>query len=291
MQTLTPKPSGRPAKTQQVCARLRSLAHHLGPDAKFPPVQQLRQEMGVSLGTLNSALREAERLNILTRRHSVGIYVSPILQKNVALICNPAFFRAADHSPSWDLLLSDVLEPAHGSLRVTCHFAASASEAAPLPPALMDEIVSGNMDGILAVSIGDEAARWIMAQNVPFVHLFGAGHVIIMPDQDEGARLAARTLAAQGCTRIGIWQGVQRPFWLERQAQIQEVFARELAQQGIAFNPALGVLGGAGKIRRSIWSRLPCRSACRSRVFVWRVACLTARLSCGLMACIFLTTR
>ena len=248
MRTLTPQSTGRPAKAQQVCARLRSLAHRLGPDAKFPTVQELRQEMGVSLGTLNSALREAERQNILTRRHSVGIYVSPSLQKNVALICNPAFFRAADHSPFWDLLLSDALEPAHGSLRVTCHFAASASASAPLPPALMEEIASGQVDGVLAVSIGDEAAHWIKATNVPFVHLFGAGHVVIMPDLDEGARLAARTLAQQGCTRPGMWQasprGAQTAYWLDRQAQTQAAFAHELKQHGVAFDPARGILGG-----------------------------------------------
>src|SRR5690349_21798618 len=90
----------RRTKLQETCGQIENLAQTLGPDAKLPTVIQLRDRLGVSVATLNSAFTELEAQRVIRRKHGVGIYVSSrIRQRTVCLICDPSFFRAVGASP------------------------------------------------------------------------------------------------------------------------------------------------------------------------------------------------
>ena len=73
-----PKPQRREVRAQALRARLVDLAHDLGPGARMPTMLQLRDSLGVSIATLDSALSELEAQNVVYRRHGVGTFVTDI---------------------------------------------------------------------------------------------------------------------------------------------------------------------------------------------------------------------
>ena len=68
--------AGRP-RLKATCVKLHDIARELGPDAKLPTISELKATLGVSVYTLNDAVRELERRQILRSVNGVGIYVTP----------------------------------------------------------------------------------------------------------------------------------------------------------------------------------------------------------------------
>lgn len=63
-------------RLREACIRLSDIASELGPDAKLPTMLELSGRFGMSVKTLNSAVRELERRQILYSINGVGIYVA-----------------------------------------------------------------------------------------------------------------------------------------------------------------------------------------------------------------------
>lgn len=228
-----------------MCAQLTDLAHNLGPGEKLPTVLQLRDSLGVSVATLNSALSELEDQKVLHRRHGVGIFVSSQLHhRRIVLVCDPSFFRTGV-SPFWDMLIAQSRERAEArEEEFSLHFARPAGYGeAPLHEGLIGDIEAGRVNGILAVGLAPEAADWIIARRVPLVAFAGPGRYLVVLDGEEAVRLGVDCLARQGCRRIGFWSAVapfrptdSKPF--ERTSQGQ-AFLETLAKHGLEYDPRL----------------------------------------------------
>ncbi len=247
METVSPRLFGRTKKLQEVCAHLLERAHALGPGAQLPKVIQLRTELGVSMATLDAALRELEEQKILTRRHGIGIFVSSELHTTaIALVCDSHFLRAAGHSPFWDLLLEAAQHRARaGGERFELHLAASGGDlGAPLQRGLTRDIKDRALDGLIGVGLYEEAVRWIEAQGVPFVSIFGptfsARSASVNFDKERFLALGITQLAAQGCKRVALWEvqpvGRDERF-LQNYAEEARTFERLAHEQGMMVTP------------------------------------------------------
>lgn len=63
-------------RLREACIKLQELAETLGPSAKLPTMIELRDQLGMSLHTLNNAIRELERRQVIYSVNGVGIYVA-----------------------------------------------------------------------------------------------------------------------------------------------------------------------------------------------------------------------
>ena len=212
--TLLPR---RPTKLRVVSAQLADLAYALGPGAKLPTVLHLRDDLGVSLATLNSALTDLESQNILVRRHGIGVYVSPSLhRKNIALLCDPSFYRVAGLSPFWDMLVQIARSRAQARNEgFSLHFARPAgflappngtngSIGSPLGDTLVADLQAGRVDGVLGIGVQREAVA-LLEQNIPFVNFAGQANYIVTLNDHESIKQGIHALAAQNCQRVAYW--------------------------------------------------------------------------------------
>jgi len=79
---------------------LHDIALELGPEAKLPTMAELRDELEVSTYTLNAAIRELERRQVLRSVNGVGIYVTrrkKMLTGNIGILGSASF-----HQPQMD---------------------------------------------------------------------------------------------------------------------------------------------------------------------------------------------
>lgn len=203
---------GRTPKLQTICAQLSHMARELGPDAKMPTAIQLRDATGVSMATLNTALGELEKQQIITRKHGVGIFVSEQLhQKNIALICDANFLSGAGHSPFYDLLLQGVQRRAQShNEQVELHFAQPRGFLpGQLQQGLANDIHNGRIQGVIGVGLHEDTARWLRDQNVPFVSFFGPAYgeraVQINYDRRVPIEMALDALESRGCRKVAFW--------------------------------------------------------------------------------------
>lgn len=210
MTSAPPAGGFRETKVQGAFTRLRSLAYQLGPGAKLPTFLELRDTLQVSKVTLDTALRELENQDVVVRRHAVGIFVSERVRKTVSLLCNPSFFRGANHSPFWDVLV----EQAHAratdleeNLRLDFTLPVPGAENA-LQPALLEDLQQGRIQGIIGIGLETETYRSLEAAGIPIVAFAGAGQWQVAVDDTEVYRLAVRALADRGCRRIALWKPV-----------------------------------------------------------------------------------
>ncbi len=243
----------RRTKLQETCGQIADLAQTLGPDEKLPTVIQLRDRLGVSVATLNSALTELEAQRLIRRKHGVGIYVSPrISQRTVCLICDPSFFRISGASPFWNLFVDQVRQRAEAEQEAfSFHFTAddpafvSQEEAvdAPFQSGLISDLVHGRVDGILCVGVLEPTMRWLVKQQVPIVAFAGPGPYRVGVDAKEVTRLGVQALAVKGCRRIAYWSPVvpyrAGPHSLPLDPENRTVFAECLAAEGLTLYPQL----------------------------------------------------
>lgn len=225
---------------------LEALARRLGPNEKLPKVTELCRDYSAAPATLNLALNELERDGIIVRRHAVGIFVAPREAKRssqLALVCDAGFFRSANHSPFWDLLLEQIQNRASGEGGCECHFAPEPTDQTPLQDGLMRDICSGRIGGVIGLGLRRPTTEWIIAQNTPLVNLWGQGHIVVNTANEMLVRLGVQALAKRGCGRIGLWipAAPQRPL-LDREfgrREATDTFRSELEACGLEFDETL----------------------------------------------------
>lgn len=231
-------------KTQDVCARLTDMAHALGPDNKFPTVLELRNKMGVSLTTLNSALRALEASNVIYRIQGIGIFVSPSLQRHISLICTPDFFQQAGASPFWQLMIENARERAEAKNEIfSCHFAVPGGyKGAPLHAGLVRDINAREVHGVLGIGLGSETADWIEARDIPFVSFAGPSRWAVGVDMHHLIYLGVAELVSLGCKRIAYWApglAVARSNKTEREYEKNDLWRECVRSHGLEVDEML----------------------------------------------------
>ena len=196
-------------RTQDLCAALTEKARVLGPDAKMPTVIELCQEFKTSSTTLNHALKELEQRNVLYRVRAVGIFVSPALRPNVALVVDPTVFRGGLNSPFWDLLARRAEERAAvKGENFSFHFALPQGQnngSAPIHVGLVHSIENRQVDGIIALNLNQAAIDWLEAQNIPLVGFATPCRYNVEHDANEMIRLGVQALWERDCRHIEMW--------------------------------------------------------------------------------------
>ena len=233
-------------KVDESCLRLTQLAHRLGADAQLPRLADLKNELGVSLSTLDIALTRLEERDVIYRRHGYGVFVSPSVQPVVTLICNPALLRSGEQSAFWDILIEAawVRATSHNEL-FEMHFSQpldqpNGAKARPLQQGLMRDLQERRVSGVIGVGLAPEVGAWIESQEVPFVHLFGPGSHAVLLDKEQLVEQGVRVLAERGCRRIGLWHAIA-PYQSHQESAGEvyvESFERELRRLGLEFSPA-----------------------------------------------------
>ena len=246
MQT-TPKkagPKNGQPKVDSAYHRLIQLAHCLGADAKMPRVAELKQQLGVSLTTLDSALKRLEEQDVIYRVQGSGIFVSRSVQTVVSVICEPGLFRSNEDSPFWSMLIGQAQRRAEEKGEAfEMHFASS-NKVAPMQYGLMREFREKRVHGVIGVGLEESTVEWIEAQNVPFVSLFGTGAHNVNLAAGEVMKQGVRELAEMGCGRLGLWYlvSLHRPFGefpqTMRDNRIRP-FREALQKADLPFDPAL----------------------------------------------------
>jgi DNA-binding LacI/PurR family transcriptional regulator len=235
------KSRGRPPKTQNVCDQLRAMAWQLGAGARFPTAAQLRQELGVSFDTLNAALGELERQNLIERRSGVGVYVAPRLQYQVAMVFDPSFFQGAGHSPFWDILVSEMRQRADSTI-FSMHFAPPNAHE-PLDVMLRQQLATGQIQGVIGSVSELKTIEAIEESDVPFVRFGGVGKNVVHLDYRAMIFDAVRALKREGRRKIGLWKFVRphvpAPFPQEYRDEIEQMFEEALREIGLKFRPGL----------------------------------------------------
>lgn len=244
MQT-TPFPTLRhQPKVQEVCVRLTDMAHLLGPDNKFPTVVELRDELGVSMATLNNALKVLEANQIIYRIQGIGVFASPSLQRHVSLVCAPDFFQQVGASPFWPMMIANARDRAQAkSEAFSYHFSLPGGhEGTPLHAGLVREIESRNLHGLLGIGLDNSTATWIEERNIPFVAFAGPAKWMVALDSRALIALGVEELANQGCKRIAYWNPglpTQRSKTIVGESEKNTVWRKSLAKRGLEVDEQL----------------------------------------------------
>lgn len=186
---------------------MADLAATIGPGERMPTVGQMRQAMGVSVATLNSALNELEARKLIDRRNGVGIFASSNVGKRViSLVCDPLFFQSGAVSQFWTLLIDQARDRAesHNEL-LEMHFTTISGETQSLPTDFVRDIEAGRIDGVLYVGTFKQGVSWIEQQGTPVVVFAGPGGYRVEIDSEAVIEAGAASLATAGCRRIALW--------------------------------------------------------------------------------------
>lgn len=235
-------------KATRTRADLEALVRRQKPETKLPTVIQLAAELGVSKGTVHTALLELEREQLIQRRHGRGIYVAPTAQTSLVVICEPGIFRTTSRSPFWDLLTERIRERAESlSYRFSLHFALAPTQieedGVPLHSGIAAQIRSGEVGGVIGIGLQEPVWKWIEAHDVPFASFANWGKRCVGIDSAGKVRAGVTALWQQGCRRIGLWAPqppyVARPTDIHSSSSVTDSLRVELEQRGLPFEAAL----------------------------------------------------
>jgi DNA-binding transcriptional regulator YhcF (GntR family) len=193
-------------KTQVVCDQLASLAAQLGPNGRFPTLAELRVELGVSLTTLDGALRDMERRGLIYRMHGIGVFVAPPQQKTVGLVYA---VRHTYGSPFWDMLVEHMrlrAEAGHERFRIYMTHPMP-GESVPLPRELVEAVEGRQLQGVIFIGDQNKAGvEWLEAQKVPMVTFATPrGTYRVQIARETMVQLGVQEMARRGCKRIALW--------------------------------------------------------------------------------------
>lgn len=87
-------------RLKSTCIQLKEIAAALEPESKLPTMAALREQLGVSVYTLNDAVRELERRQILRSVNGVGIFVTGrkrMLTGNIGILGSSSLHSPQDN--------------------------------------------------------------------------------------------------------------------------------------------------------------------------------------------------
>ena len=204
----------KPGSALALCGPLRELALRHGPGQRLPTRDALCRTFETSAVTLNNALKELERQNVITRRRGSGIFVSPALhQKHVLVLLESLFFQTNGVSPFWARLWglcaerAQVREAQFNEL-YSFHLKNSVFEPnQPLPADVLRQIEDGSVHGVVNIGLNPIDVDWEKHRRLPMVSFAGTGRWTV-EIEDEFWPEVTRSLAAKGCRAVGSWSMV-----------------------------------------------------------------------------------
>ena len=229
-------------KMRDVCQQLIGIAQELGGGAKMPTVAQLCQTLTVSRGTLDKALGELERQQIVNRVHGNGIFVSS--QMGLQTIGLVHAMSESLGSPFWDLLLNQAQERAEvGHEKFNFYLGVRGTNGHDLPVELMSAVRAGRLQGLIFIGQPSlETLNWVQEHKVPMVGFANerTAHRVQARSEVVPTR-GVEHLARTGCRRLGLW----RPFGLWQRSQgynpnlldYPALFQDALHQRGLPHEP------------------------------------------------------
>lgn len=236
-----PQPNSR---VDALCKSLYELALQKGPKAKLPTARELCLLFDVSRSTLNDALNVLEMRDVVFRRQSSGIYVSPkIYRKTIYILLYSRLFLADRTSPFWGMLwalLAQEAEKRSTDLNEYYNFhmiLQPAEHELALPEDVYKQVLAGKVDAILSMGSHVPAQHWLEEQHVPTIVFAGWGDWIVAVDTNESFRLAISSLARLGCRSIGFWGGVD--LYSECGDAETHLFRDALLAHNLPFDPDL----------------------------------------------------
>ncbi len=206
------KPITDHRKQPKALAALEKLARHLGPGERLPRVRELAQSLGLTVATLDQALRQAESRGLIVRRPRSGVFVSSqIEQKSIGLVFGRNIFSAGI-SPFYGQLIERCQQRAseHNerfSFFLDIEGLNSNTDAPPVHRDLVSAVDEGRVDGLVLACRGKRSQEvWLRAQGIPLV-VFGEtdlGPGSVSHDREAMIRGGLDCLAKMGCNSLGI---------------------------------------------------------------------------------------
>lgn len=187
---------GKRPRVQEACIKLYEIAQQLDEGEKLPTMTQLRSQLGISVQTLNDAVRELEKRSVLYSVHGVGIYVAQKRKRqltgNVGFVA-PYKMHTEEYT-YWSLILAGMREPVRkygghlllvdddmtferwdkidGVVLYDGHNPGDPHPATPIPPVGFPCIsIINNIPQQSCISIDDFQGVYQLTQ-----HLIGLGH-------------------------------------------------------------------------------------------------------------------
>lgn len=222
---------GKPSpRVDDLEIRLREICAELAPGDRLPKVRELQTRFGVSLATLDRALRRLVSCGLVARRHGSGLYVADEAGKRrIAMLFAPRFFRTVSTSAFWPLLISEAerrcVARGYGfQLHLAVPGEAAETEDGSFAPSLAREIRAGRVDGVLSVGVLHRYARWIEAEGIPVASYAEASRHIVGIDFDRFTdRLIDGLLAA----------GIRTVTFIGRDTDDPVAFLDQAARRGL----------------------------------------------------------
>lgn len=206
------KPIQAKRKAPAVAAAIRSMLAKASPGQKLPTIKGLCRSLNVAIGTLDSALYDLERQGVILRENGSGIYVSPWIHcKSIGLVFGFDIFKFGQ-SPFYSMLLEYCRRRAAShheqfSFYLDVPAASWIAGEVPVHRQLVEALEQKKLHGILLPNRWSlEQARWLQSQGVAVVSMSADIHEVncVGLDYAELVRLGVRSLATQGCRRIGL---------------------------------------------------------------------------------------
>lgn len=203
-------------RLKEACIKLQGLVQELEPDTKLPTMVELREQFGMSMKTINSAVRELERRQVVYCINGVGIYVASgkprvrtanlgFMTNNIRHIQNLPYYdlimdgmRAEAEKRDRHILIIDNIERFHqwekidGALFIDKHEKSYACPPLPHPPkGLPCLAVLNPLPGITHVTADDFLALKNLTR-----HLIDLGHrrIAYIAALDEGIAILGQRL-------------------------------------------------------------------------------------------------
>ena len=198
------KPLVYTTKTQALSAHLAVMARKLGPGARLPTMQQLSEELGISVMTLNRALSELEAQGILVRRQGSGTYVTEKFASSIGVVCDRELI-GAPASPFGDLLLQQAQTRANELGERFSLYLAEGSAGNIVHEDLAEAVNTRKITGALCVTRHPKVIDWL-DKRIPVVAL---SHRDVSPyrvriDHTQTIALGVEALAKKGCKNIAL---------------------------------------------------------------------------------------
>ncbi|GCE28064.1 hypothetical protein KDA_35480 [Dictyobacter alpinus] len=209
---MTPRQLRADTRVEEVCNSLRKLAFERGPGAQLPTVSALCKELAVSSVTLRDALDHLEMEQIIYRKRSLGIFVSPnIHRKSIHVLFAADKLISELLSPFWALIWLHLEQEAHRregfkNEKYTFQLVTQIADTKnSLPEEVRHMLQTRRVDGILAVGLHTQGVGKDMDPPLPCITFAGGGDQLVVMDSEEAGRLAAGELIRQGCKRLACW--------------------------------------------------------------------------------------
>lgn len=207
---LPPRKSSRNKQTH-IIAEIKQMAHNLGPGEKLKKAQELADQFGVTVTTLDRALAKLESMNIIRRKQGSGIYVSPHLyKKRIGLVLGKNWLRLGT-SPFFMQLLINAEMQAQVEDHLFSFYLLKPSHQSKLSEPventeLENSIRRGRLDGLILQDVNDpEEHTWFSRQPLPCISLspckqFPSIHL----DKQKLIEIAVTELVDQGAKTLGL---------------------------------------------------------------------------------------